>query len=48
MPADRDEKQWLRDRAYFIWEHEGHPEGRAFDHSGTGDPRGIRRQASTG
>ena len=24
--------QPVRDRAYFIWEHEGRPDGRAFDH----------------
>lgn len=32
MPANRDEEQRLRDRAYYIWEREGRPEGRAFDH----------------
>ncbi|HUB16732.1 MAG TPA: DUF2934 domain-containing protein [Acetobacteraceae bacterium] len=32
MPFNRDEEQWVRDRAYFIWEREGRPEGRAFDH----------------
>jgi DUF2934 family protein len=44
MPADRDEKQWLRDRAYFIWEHEGRPEGRAFDHwvRATRETSGVR------
>jgi len=25
-------EQSVRDRAYFIWEHEGRPDGRAFDH----------------
>jgi hypothetical protein len=24
--------QTVRDRAYFIWEHEGRPDGRAHDH----------------
>lgn len=28
----RDTDQLLRDRAYFIWEREGRPDGRAYDH----------------
>lgn len=32
MPSIREKEQYLRDRAYFIWEREGRPEGRAFDH----------------
>jgi len=27
-----DEHHAVRERAYFIWEHEGRPEGRAYDH----------------
>lgn len=32
MPTRRENEQSLRDRAYFIWEREGRPEGRAIDH----------------
>jgi len=32
MPGNGKQEQWLRDRAYFIWEREGRPHGRAFDH----------------
>ncbi len=33
MPeADHTDEQTVRDRAYFIWEREGRPEGRANDH----------------
>ena len=33
MPeTDHSNEQTVRDRAYFIWEHEGRPEGRAYDH----------------
>jgi len=32
MPAMRDNEQSLRDRAYYIWEREGRPHGRDFDH----------------
>jgi Protein of unknown function (DUF2934) len=32
MPVYRTDPQELRDRAYYIWEREGRPEGRAFDH----------------
>ncbi|MGA3399528.1 MAG: DUF2934 domain-containing protein [Acetobacteraceae bacterium] len=33
MPeANRNNEQLIRDRAYFIWEREGRPEGRAHDH----------------
>ncbi len=33
MPeTDRNEEQFVRDRAYFLWEHEGRPNGRAHDH----------------
>jgi hypothetical protein len=28
----RNEEQAIRERAYFIWEREGRPEGRAQDH----------------
>jgi hypothetical protein len=30
--ADRDFEQAIRERAYFIWEREGRPAGRAEDH----------------
>jgi Protein of unknown function (DUF2934) len=29
---DQDDEQAIRERAYFIWEREGRPSGRAFDH----------------
>jgi len=33
MPdTHRNNEQTVRDRAYFIWEREGRPEGRAHDH----------------
>jgi len=33
MPdTNHDGEQTVRDRAYFIWEHEGRPNGRAYDH----------------
>ena len=33
MPeAKHNDEQTLRDRAYFIWEREGRPAGRAHDH----------------
>ncbi|HET6234555.1 MAG TPA: DUF2934 domain-containing protein [Acetobacteraceae bacterium] len=33
MPdTNHDNEQTARDRAYFIWEREGRPEGRAHDH----------------
>jgi hypothetical protein len=33
MPeADRNYEDAIRVRAYFIWEHEGRPNGRAHDH----------------
>ena len=33
MPeTDYRKEQMVRDRAYFIWEHEGRPHGRAHDH----------------
>jgi hypothetical protein len=33
MPeTNRNKEQIVRDRAYFIWEREGRPEGRAHDH----------------
>ncbi len=33
MPeAKRHKEHIVRDRAYFIWEREGRPEGRAHDH----------------
>lgn len=33
MPdTDHNKEQILRDRAYFIWEREGRPDGRAHDH----------------
>jgi hypothetical protein len=25
-------EQYVRDRAYFLWVHEGRPDGRAYDH----------------
>jgi len=31
--SDQDGEQAIRERAYFIWEREGCPDGRAFDHS---------------
>ena len=30
--ADRDLENAVRERAYFMWEREGRPEGRARDH----------------
>ena len=30
--TDRNKEQFVRDRAYYLWEHEGRPEGRAHDH----------------
>jgi Protein of unknown function (DUF2934) len=30
--ATGDQEDAIRRRAYFIWEHEGRPEGRALDH----------------
>ena len=43
--AEADSEHELREAAYFIWEQEGRPEGRAYDHwvraitehSGAGD-----------
>jgi len=33
MPdTNRNKEQIVRDKAYFIWEREGRPEGRAHDH----------------
>jgi hypothetical protein len=33
MPeTNRNLEQMIRDRAYFIWEREGRPDGRAHDH----------------
>ncbi len=33
MPdTNRKKEQIVRDRAYFIWEREGRPDGRAHDH----------------
>ena len=33
MPdTNHDNEQTVRDRAYYIWEREGRPEGRAHDH----------------
>ncbi len=33
MPeTNRTNEQTVRDRAYFIWEREGRPDGRAYDH----------------
>jgi DUF2934 family protein len=29
---ETDEEQAIRERAYFMWESEGRPEGRAMDH----------------
>jgi hypothetical protein len=30
--AETDEERVIRERAYFLWESEGRPEGRALDH----------------
>jgi len=30
--TNHDRERYVRDRAYFIWEHEGRPDGRAYDH----------------
>jgi hypothetical protein len=30
--SDQDRESAIRERAYFIWERDGRPEGRAFDH----------------
>jgi len=32
IESGHDEHHTVRERAYFIWEHEGRPEGRAYDH----------------
>jgi hypothetical protein len=32
MPADARADEDIRESAYFIWEREGRPEGRAFEH----------------
>ena len=29
---DQDQECTIRERAYFIWEREGRPDGQAFDH----------------
>jgi DUF2934 family protein len=29
---DQDVERAIRERAYFIWKHEGCPDGRAYDH----------------
>lgn len=31
-PSEPAEEQAIRERAYFLWEQEGKPEGRAFAH----------------
>ena len=48
MPnSDQNREQSVRERAYFIWESEGRPEGRAHVHwthatiEGSGDARGC-------
>jgi hypothetical protein len=30
--TETDDERAIRDRAYFLWESEGRPEGRALDH----------------
>ena len=32
LKTHRNKEQIVRDKAYFIWEREGRPEGRAHDH----------------
>ena len=29
---DQNDERAIRERAYFIWKHEGCPDGRAYDH----------------
>ena len=29
---EQDEEHAVRERAYFIWEHDGRPDGRAYEH----------------
>jgi len=45
MAANRQDEQWLRDRAYYIWEREGRPHGRALNHwlQAIGDATRVRR-----
>jgi len=45
MAANRRDETWLRDRAYYIWEHEGRPHGRALNHwlQAIRDARRVRR-----
>jgi hypothetical protein len=30
--SDQDRERAIRERAYFMWQSEGHPEGRAHEH----------------
>ncbi len=30
--AEQDQQQTVREKAYYLWEQEGRPEGRALDH----------------
>lgn len=32
MIKNSEVAEWLRQTAYFLWEHDGRPEGRAFDY----------------
>jgi hypothetical protein len=43
---DRNAKQTIRERAYYIWEREARPEGRTEDHWAVRDQRGpqMRRR----
>jgi hypothetical protein len=31
-PPEKERERRIRERAYFIWEHEGRPEGRHLEH----------------
>lgn len=45
MAVNRRDDQWLRDRAYYIWEREGRPHGRALNHwlQAIGEAARVRR-----
>jgi hypothetical protein len=45
MPeTNSNSEQYVRDRAYFIWEREGRPDGRAHDHWYRATTEASRRQ----
>lgn len=47
MPEpDRNQEQAVRETAYFIWEREGRPEGRAQDHWTRATTEGVAAEHS--